>query len=104
MYLVLPLTNAPTEFSILDAVWHRELAKIENPVQPFECSAGAGSSLVKLDLSDNPMTTEVAQALAEALRGQERLQVLNLNDVALGDEGVESIAEVRSNLCPRHTA
>jgi large subunit ribosomal protein L31/Ran GTPase-activating protein 1 len=55
----------------------------------------AGQHLVKLDLSDNPMTAEVASALAEALRSQQSLQVLNLNDTALGDEGMESIAEVR---------
>ncbi len=54
-----------------------------------------GSSLLKLDLSDNPMTAEVAPALADAVRGQESLQVLNLNDVALGDEGIQGIAEVR---------
>ncbi len=56
----------------------------------------AGSSLVKLDLSDNPMTAEVAPALAETLRGHDELQVLNLNDVALGDKGIESIAEARN--------
>ena len=54
----------------------------------------AGRSLVSLDLSDNPLTGEVAQSLAEALRGQENLRVLNLNDTSLGDEGLESLAEV----------
>lgn len=54
---------------------------------------------MKLDLSDNPMTEEVGTALAEALRGQHSLQVLNLNDTALGDAGIESIAEVKNNLC-----
>jgi hypothetical protein len=45
------------------------------------------------------MTAEVAPALADALRSQDSLQVLNLNDVALGDEGIESIAEVRPQHC-----
>lgn len=53
----------------------------------------AGSQLVRLDLSDNPMTTEVAAALATALATQPHLQFLNLNDTSLGDEGVAAIAQ-----------
>jgi hypothetical protein len=56
---------------------------------------GAGRSLVRLDLSDNPMTAEAAPALAQALRGQPGLRSLNLNDTALGDEGVSAVAEAR---------
>ena len=56
-----------------------------------------GEELERLDLSDNPMTEEVAPALAEALRKQARLVRLNLNDTSLQDEGVQAIAEV---LCP----
>lgn len=56
---------------------------------------------MKLDLSDNPMTEEVGTALAEALRVQHNLWVLNLNDTGLGDAGIESIAEVIIKL-PRH--
>ena len=51
----------------------------------------------RLDLSDNPMTEEVAPALAEALRKQGRLARLNLNDTSLQDKGIQAIAEV---LCP----
>ena len=56
-----------------------------------------GEELEKLDLSDNPMTEEVAPALAEALRKQDKLVRLNLNDTSLKDEGIQAIAEV---LCP----
>ena len=54
----------------------------------------AGSELQRLDLSDNPMTEEVAPALAEALRQQSGLVRLNLNDTSLQDEGISAIAEV----------
>ena len=56
-----------------------------------------GENLERLDLSDNPMTEEVAPALAEALRKQNKLVRLNLNDASLKDEGIQAIAEV---LCP----
>ena len=69
-------------------------AKHALPNLAFVMHACAGRSLVSLDLSDNPLTGEVAQSLAEALRGQEKLKVLNLNDTSLGDEGVEALAEV----------
>lgn len=51
---------------------------------------------MSLDLSDNPLTGEVAASLAGALRGQGGLRLLNLNDTSLGDEGIESLAEVRA--------
>ena len=59
-----------------------------------------GEELEKLDLSDNPMTEEVAPALAEALCKQDKLVRLNLNDTSLKDEGIQAIAEV---LCPTTT-
>ena len=60
----------------------------------------AGQQLVKLDLSDNPMTSEVAGELAGLIRSQPRLQVLNLNDTSLGDEGVAAVAEALSTSAP----
>ena len=39
------------------------------------------------------MTEEVAPALAQMLQGQQQLQVLNLNDTSLGEEGIVIIAE-----------
>jgi large subunit ribosomal protein L31/Ran GTPase-activating protein 1 len=52
-----------------------------------------GSSLVKLDLSDNPLTEEVAGELAACLEKQPQLRHLNLNDTGLLDEGVEAICK-----------
>ena len=49
---------------------------------------------MSLDLSDNPLTGEMSEALAGALRGQDGLRALNLNDTSLGDEGIRSVAEV----------
>lgn len=59
-----------------------------------QAASSAGDKLEKLDLSDNPMTEEVAPALAEALRQQSGLVRLNLNDTSLQDEGISAIAEV----------
>lgn len=59
-------------------------------------AAATGEALVKLDLSDNPMTAEVAPALAETVRRHPELRVLNLNDTALSDEGVAAVAEALS--------
>lgn len=53
----------------------------------------SGEALVRLDLSDNPMTAEVAPALAATIRWQSQLKVLNLNDTALSDEGASTVAE-----------
>ncbi len=47
----------------------------------------------KLDLSDNPMTAEVASALARTIMGQPQLRALILNDISLTDEGVAPILE-----------
>ena len=59
-----------------------------------QAASSAGDKLERLDLSDNPMTEEVAPALAEALRQQSALLQVNLNDTSLQDEGISAIAEV----------
>ncbi|PNH05943.1 RAN GTPase-activating protein 1 [Tetrabaena socialis] len=51
----------------------------------------AGRCLVRLDLSDNPLTAEVAPALAAALAAQPHLRTLNLNDTGLGPDGVAAV-------------
>lgn len=56
-----------------------------------------GTCLRQLDLSDNPMTSEVAGALAEMLHSQVHLQILNLNDTSLEDEGVSTVAAALVN-------
>ena len=53
----------------------------------------AGNCLCRLDVSDNPMTSEVAESLAQMLHSQVHLQILNLNDTGLEDEGVSTIAD-----------
>ena len=53
----------------------------------------AGNCLQRLDLSDNPMTGDVAESLAEMLKGQPHLRALNLNDTSLEDAGVSTIAQ-----------
>lgn len=53
----------------------------------------AGTCLQHLDLSDNPLTCEVADSLAQMLRSQTHLRILNLNDTSLEDEGIATIAE-----------
>ena len=45
-----------------------------------------GHHLIRLDVSDNPMTSEVAPALAACIRQQPNLKFLNLNDTSLTDE------------------
>ena len=57
------------------------------------CCAFPGNCLQRLDLSDNPMTGEVAESLAAMLKGQPHLRALNLNDTSLEDEGVSTIAQ-----------
>lgn len=54
---------------------------------------GAGVALRRLDLSDNPMTAEVAPALAAVLLRHPDLVALNLNDTSLTDEGVSAVAQ-----------
>ena len=43
------------------------------------------------------MTSEVAGALAEMLHSQVHLQILNLNDTSLEDEGVSTVAAALVN-------
>ncbi|GAX80862.1 hypothetical protein CEUSTIGMA_g8297.t1 [Chlamydomonas eustigma] len=56
----------------------------------------SGSHLVRLDLSDNPMTAEVAPAVAECVRRQPHLKYLNLNDTSLTDQGVKLVCTALS--------
>lgn len=48
---------------------------------------------MKLDLSDNPLTEEVAQELAACLAKQPNLKHLNLNDTGLTDDGIEAVCK-----------
>lgn len=57
----------------------------------------AGKCLQRLDLSDNPMTGDVAEALATMLQHQPHLRALNLNDTSLEDAGVSTIAQALAN-------
>lgn len=57
----------------------------------------AGNCLQRLDLSDNPMTGDVAQALAVMLQQQPHLRALNLNDTSLEDAGISIIAQALAN-------
>lgn len=52
-----------------------------------------GASLQRLDLHDNPLTAEVAPALARVVAAHPQLRVLNLNDTSLTDEGAAVLAE-----------
>lgn len=53
------------------------------------CKALAvGSSLVRLDINDNPMTVAIAEELAVCLRNQPNLTSLTLTDTGLTDDGV----------------
>ena len=65
--------------------------------QPTSCVCSglvhAGRCLQRLDLSDNPMTSKVAESLAAMLRDQVHLRALNLNDTSLEDTGVSTIAQ-----------
>lgn len=54
---------------------------------------GADHSLARLDLSDNPLTSEVAESLAAAIKEQRGLKELILNDTSLGDDGIAVLAE-----------
>lgn len=60
-----------------------------------------GNCLQRLDLSDNPMTGEVAESLAAMLKGQPHLRALNLNDTSLEDEGVSTIAQALTDAAPQ---
>jgi len=56
---------------------------------------------VKLDLSDNPMTAEVADALAHTISAQPQLRTLILNDISLTDEGLSPILEALVDGAPQ---
>lgn len=60
----------------------------------------AGCSLIRLDLSDNPLTEEVAGELAACLAKQPHLRHVNLNDTSLQDEGVEAICKALAGAAP----
>ena len=55
---------------------------------------------MKLDLSDNPMTADMAEDLAETLKGHPRLKALILNDMSLTDEGVGCILAALKDHAP----
>ncbi len=55
---------------------------------PHACMR-AGRHLLKLDISDNPMTAEVAESLAQLIKQQPLLRHLNLNDTSLTNDGAE---------------
>jgi Leucine Rich repeat len=53
----------------------------------------AGGALLRLDVSDNPMTGEAASALSQMLSRHTGLQSLNLSDTALGDDGIAAVVQ-----------
>ncbi|KAF8069620.1 RANGAP1 [Scenedesmus sp. PABB004] len=61
----------------------------------------AGGALVRLDLSDNPLTEEVAPALAACLSAAPALAHLNLNDTSLTDAGVATVCGALAGAAPR---
>lgn len=60
----------------------------------------AGRSLVKLDISDNPLTADVIPALCQLVQHQPHLQALNLNDTGLTDDGVVQVCQVLAQGAP----
>ena len=65
--------------------------------------------MVKLDISDNPLTEDVVPALVGLIKAQPLLRVLNLNDTGLGSKGAAQVRVGRSgahgcmnvmNVCP----
>ena len=62
------------------------------------CAAG---NLVRLEISDNPLTEEVAPALAACLAAQPNLVHLNLNDTSLTDEGVQEVCKALVGAAPQ---
>lgn len=56
---------------------------------------------MRLDLSDNPLTEEVAPALAACLAAQPQLQHLNLNDTSLTDKGVTTVCRALAGSAPQ---
>lgn len=57
--------------------------------------------LTRLDLSDNPMTEEVAPALASCIANQPSLTALNLNDTSLTDEGITVVCKALAGGAPQ---
>lgn len=54
-----------------------------------------GSSLSRLELSDNPMTSKISSELAETIRSQPNLKALVLNDTLLCEDGeTEGLSEI----------
>ena len=53
----------------------------------------AGTALLRVDLSDNPMTGAAAPALAAMLRRHPGLLAVNLGDTSLGDDGVSMVLD-----------
>ena len=60
----------------------------------------AGRTLLRLDLSDNPLTSEVADSLSSMLAQQPLLRSLNLNDTSLTDEGVSTVCQAVGRSSP----
>lgn len=60
----------------------------------------ADHSLIRLDLSDNPLTSDVAESLAAAIKEQRGLKELILNDTSLCDEGIAVLAEALPSVAP----
>lgn len=60
----------------------------------------AGQSLIRLDLSGNPMTPDYAKDLGEALKQQRNLKHLNLSDTLLEDKGLETILQALGRAAP----
>lgn len=56
---------------------------------------------MRLDISDNPLTEEVAPALASCLAAQPGLTHLNLNDTSLTDEGVTAVCNALAGAAPQ---
>jgi hypothetical protein len=56
---------------------------------------------VRLDLSDNPLTEEVAPALAGVLAAQPGLRALNLNDTSLTDAGIVQVCRALASAAPK---
>lgn len=56
-------------------------------------AASGGSSLISLDIHDNPMTEAIAEHVGAVLQRHTALKRLNVNDTCLCDGGVAKIAE-----------
>lgn len=54
--------------------------------------ASCGKNLRSIDLHDNPLTQEVAGALAEAILAHPAIKRVNLNDTIMEDSGIEKLS------------